>query len=84
MPNCNNNSYSHADVVVEMINKDMHLQAIHIILSSHFNFRMLYSPVESTLARIMEKLDHDMKYESDHDRNYVPQNFLVLLRGLHC
>ena len=62
----------------------MHLQAIHIILSSHFNFRMLYSPVESTLARIMEKLDHDMKYESDHDRNYVPQNFLVLLRGLHC
>ena len=26
MPNCNNNSYSHADVVVEMINKDMHLQ----------------------------------------------------------
>ena len=57
-----------------MINKDMHLQAIHIILSSHFNFRMLYSPVESTLARIMEKLDHDMKYESDHDRN-CPSEF---------
>ena len=53
VPNCNNNSYSHADVVVEMINKDMHLQAKHIILA--FQLQNAF-PVESTLAHIMEKL----------------------------
>ena len=38
----------------------MHIQAKHIILA--FQLQNAF-PVESTLAHVMEKLDHDRKYE---------------------
>ena len=60
MPNCN--SFSRADVVVEMINKDMYLQAIHSILA--FEFQNAF-PLGSILTHIMEKLEHDKKDENE-------------------
>jgi hypothetical protein len=60
VPNCN--SFSLADVVVEMINRDMYLQAIHSILA--FEFPNAF-PLGSTLTHIMEKLEHDRKDENE-------------------
>ncbi|XP_062213965.1 protein FRIGIDA [Phragmites australis] len=50
------------DVVVEMINKDMYLQAIRIILA--FEFQNAF-PLAPTLTHIMEKVEHGRKEESE-------------------
>ncbi|RCV39911.1 hypothetical protein SETIT_9G008800v2 [Setaria italica] len=67
------------DVVVEMINKDMHLQAIRIILA--FELQNAF-PVESTLTHIMEKLDHDRKDESEGQALARDEEELTLLRSI--
>ncbi|CAN6308467.1 unnamed protein product [Urochloa humidicola] len=67
------------DVVVEMINKDMHLQAIHIILA--FELQNAF-PVESTLTHIMEKLQHDRKDDSEGLASERDEEELTLLRSI--
>jgi hypothetical protein len=54
--------FSLADVVIEMINKAMYLQAMRIILA--FEFQEAF-PLAPTLALIIEKLEHDTKDESE-------------------
>jgi len=61
-PNCNSLFFSLADVVIEMINKAMYLQAMRIILA--FEFQEAF-PLAPTLALIIEKLEHDTKDESE-------------------
>ncbi|CAM0144494.1 unnamed protein product [Urochloa decumbens] len=67
------------DVVVEMINKDMHLQAIHIILA--FELQNAF-PVESTLTHIMEKLEHDRKDDNEGLTLEREEEELTLLRSI--
>ncbi|KAL6909569.1 hypothetical protein ACP4OV_001850 [Aristida adscensionis] len=50
------------DVVVEMINKDMYLQAIRLILA--FEFQNAF-PLGQILTHIMEKVEHGRKEESE-------------------
>ncbi|GJN22642.1 hypothetical protein PR202_gb10229 [Eleusine coracana subsp. coracana] len=50
------------DVVVEMLNRNMYLQAIRIILA--FEFQNAF-PLAPTLTHIMEKVEHDRKRESE-------------------
>jgi hypothetical protein len=56
------NSVSPADVVVELLNKDMYLQAIRIILA--FEFQNAF-PLAPTLTHIMEKVGNSRKKEGE-------------------
>ncbi|PAN43983.1 hypothetical protein PAHAL_9G009000 [Panicum hallii] len=67
------------DVVVEMINRDMYLQAIHSILA--FEFPNAF-PLGSTLTHIMEKLEHDRKDENEGQALERDEEELALLRSI--
>ncbi|KAL6638279.1 hypothetical protein ACP70R_025851 [Stipagrostis hirtigluma subsp. patula] len=68
------------DVVVEMINKDMYVQAIDIILA--FEFQNAF-PLAQILTHIMEKVEHGRKEESDElALNKHDEEELALLRSI--
>ncbi|XP_066364905.1 protein FRIGIDA-like [Miscanthus floridulus] len=67
------------DVVIEMINKAMYLQAMRIILA--FEFQEAF-PLAPTLALIIEKLEHDTKDESEGQASERDEEDLALLSSI--
>lgn len=67
------------DVVIEMINKAMYLQAMRIILA--FEFQEAF-PLAPTLALIIEKLEHDTKDESEGQALERDEEDLALLSSI--
>ncbi|OEL19435.1 hypothetical protein BAE44_0019546 [Dichanthelium oligosanthes] len=67
------------DVIIEMLNKDMYLQAIHSILA--FEFQNAF-PLGSTLTHIMEKLEHDRKADREGQALERDETELTLLRSI--
>ncbi|EER93089.1 uncharacterized protein LOC8061405 [Sorghum bicolor] len=67
------------DVVIEMINKAMYLQAMRIILA--FEFQEAF-PLAPTLALIIEKLEHDTKDENEGQASERDEEDLALLSSI--